>query len=101
MAQKLTQLAQTTVTTAGTRVQLNSGTSFRTASVQVQAAYTNSGYVYVGDSSVSSTVGIALAPGDCVCIEGEEGQYVDIADIYVDASVNSSKVNVSYLKQRN
>lgn len=105
MALKLTQLGQVTVTSAGTRVQITA-TSTPTYYVTIQADPGNSGTIYVGDSSVSSTVcAAALSAGASIRIEGPKYRNstdeVVLSDIYVDASANSQKVNVGYLKNRN
>lgn len=75
----------TSVTTAGTRVQLASNTV--TQGFILQAPSTNSGIIYVGGSNVSSTVyGAELQAGQSTSI------YVDNTDrIYIDSSVNGDK----------
>lgn len=103
MALKLTQLAQGTVTTAGTPVQATAARIYA-YSVVVSSDSKNTGKVYVGDSAVASTSGIELDPGQSVTITPEQirGQTEELllSDIYVDASVNSSKFRISYLARR-
>lgn len=77
----------TAVTTAGTRVQLasNVGNGF-----VLQAPSTNTGLIYVGGSTVSSTVyGAELQPGQST------GLAIDNTNkVYVDSSVNGDKCAV-------
>jgi hypothetical protein len=83
---------QSTVTTAGTQVQLNS-TSTGVVTVSIKALSTNTGVIYVGDSNVSSSNGRELQIGESIDI--------DIANlnlIYIDSSVNGE--GVSYVAVR-
>lgn len=77
----------TTVTTAGTRVQLASHT-FEAGILQ--APSTNSGLIYVGGSTVSSSdYGAELQPGQST------GVAIDnTSKIYIDSSVNGDKCAV-------
>ncbi len=76
---------KTTVTTAGTRVQLGSNVI---SGVILEAPSTNSGLIYVGGSNVSSTVfGAELQPGQSTSIAIDNTN-----KIYVDSSVNGDKV---------
>lgn len=84
---------------------MNSGTSLQAAKLLIQAANSNSGVIYVGDSSVAAAQCIELKAGEVLVlnpdtVEGDDVlAYVDVADIWVDASVNAQKVNVTYLKR--
>ena len=80
----------TTVTTAGTRVALSSSTSI--ASVTVKASATNTGYIYVGSSSVSSSNGFQLSARDAVSIDID-----NLSKVYIDSSVNGEGVSYIYL----
>lgn len=97
---KLIPIQQLTVATAGTRVQANSGTSRHATTVIIQALTGNTGNVYVGDSTVASTLGLALAPGASITLnadqdlENEDKTYIDVADIWVDSATNANKVNI-------
>lgn len=79
---------QKTVATAGTAEALAASTTVK--SVVIKALYSNTGTVYVGDSSVSSTTGIELAAGDSVALEID-----DLSKIYLDVSVSGE--GVSYI----
>ncbi len=79
---------QTTVTTAGTEVQLNANQACK--SVIIKALSTNTGIMYVGNdgaNAVSSSTGYPLSKDDYVVLE-----VLNLNNIYVDASVNGEKV---------
>ena len=79
---------QTTVTTAGTEVAL--GSQQIGAPLMVKALTTNTGLVYVGESSggVSSSTGMPLSAGEVVIFEFV-GQ---LAALWVDSAVNGEGV---------
>lgn len=74
-----------TVTTAGNRVALASSQAVR--SVCIKALITNTGYIYVGDSSLSSTNGFQLLAGDTVSLD-----ISNLNTIYIDSSVSGEGV---------
>lgn len=76
----------TTVTTAGTAVPLSSSTSIR--EVIVQAKRANTGVIYVGGSSVDSTRGRVLVPGQASEIISID----NLSKVYVDADNNGEGV---------
>lgn len=79
---------QTTVTTAGTEVQLNANQACK--SVIIKALSTNTGIMYVGNdgnNAVSSSTGYPLSKDDYVVLE-----VLNLNNVYVDASVNGEKV---------
>jgi hypothetical protein len=79
---------QTTVTTAGTEVQLNANQACR--SVIIKALSTNTGIMYVGNdgaNAVSSSTGYPLNKDEYVVLE-----VLNLNGIYVDSSVNGEKV---------
>jgi hypothetical protein len=105
MAQLLKSNAAKNVTTAGTRVQLTT-TDTITSSVIIQAKNSNTGTIYVGDSTVSSTQGLELSPGESIAFTGDnrnEGQADELvlSDIWLDSSVNGEGVQWAYYKKRN
>ena len=77
---------QKNVTTAGTRVPL--GTTQKYKEINIIAKDTNTGYIYVGNSTVDSTNGAILPKGGYVTL-----QFIDIADVYIDSSVNGEGVS--------
>lgn len=79
-----------TVTTAGTRVQLQT-TKNLFKSIVIVAKDNNTGRIYVGGSDVASTTNLGLAPGDSVTFSTHLP--VDLSDIYIDASVSAEGVD--------
>lgn len=101
------KLLQTTVTvtTAGTRVPLKTGNGLYTQSVEISAASTNVGDVYIGPDSVASTTALGLSPGETTTINapmvsGTHGD-IDLSQIYVDADNNGDKIFITYLARVN
>lgn len=76
---------KTTVTTAGTRVALASTQAI--TSVVVKALAANTGIIYVGNVTVASTNGFALAAGDSVALD-----IANLATVYLDSSTNTQSV---------
>lgn len=95
-----------TVTTAGTRVQAITDSDYKPTSIYFEALGTNTGYIYVGLSTVSSTVHISrLSAGEGIEIKadgiGGHGRIgstgIQASAFYVDSSVSGEKVQVTYL----
>lgn len=72
-------------TTSGVRVALASSTPVK--SVTVKALSTNTGLVYLGNATVTSSNGHVLESGDCVDID-----ITNLATIYLDVSVTGEGV---------
>ena len=90
-----------TVTDAGTREQLTSLEKMVPA-LTITAERTNTGYVYVGDKTVSSTqYMVELDAEDSVTISAAELGWprgmLSIKDIYLDVSVSTDGVAVGWL----
>ncbi len=87
------------VTTAGTRVTLVASNLF-TASVIIQAKCANTGFIYVGDSTVTSANGIRLSACDKLSLTFDavpgKADPLDLLKVYIDASVNGEGVNLLY-----
>ena len=81
---------QKTVASAGTAEALAASTTC--VSITMKALLTNTGSVYVGDSSVDSSNGFILAAGDALALD-----ISDLATIYLDADVNGEGVSFIYL----
>jgi len=83
----------TTVTTAGTDVVLAASTPAKM--VMIQAQTDNTGIIAVGASGVDATVatgsGVALAAGDSITLPID-----NLADIFIDATVNGEGVRYTY-----
>lgn len=88
------------VTTAGTRVAL-SATSLVVRSFKIRANTGNTGFIYLGDSSVSSTTGFELDDEDVyefICPSGKNINEIDLSTVYIDSSVNGEGVTVFWMK---
>lgn len=78
------------VTTAGSAEPLvASSTPFK--NLDVQAKFANTGNIYIGGSTVSSSRGIALVPGS-----SRNYKNGDLNDIYIDVDTNGEGVTFSY-----
>lgn len=77
---------QKNVTTAGTQVALGTTQVYKELTVIAKA--TNTGNIYVGDSTVDSTTGAILPAGGFLTFH-----FVDIADVYIDSDVNGEGVS--------
>lgn len=81
---------KTTVTTAGTRVPLAASTA--STSITIRALSTNTGLIYVGNSSVSSSNGFQLSARETVSMDLD-----NLAKVFIDSSVNGEGVTYIYL----
>ena len=82
----------TTISSAGTRVQLNNVTN-RVKFVRVKALAGNSGLAYIGVSDVAATVGYELSAGNEHELNfGEFGGSVPANIFYADAATNGDKI---------
>lgn len=77
------------VATPGTQVALATSTACRRVTIQAKIA--NTGYIYVGDSSVSSSNGIALSAGNSITLNVNG---LDI--IYIDADTGGEGITFLY-----
>lgn len=88
-----------TVTTAGTRVQL-SATSVAVESVTIQPKAANTGTIYVGGPSVSSSNGTRLpspaTSNSSITFTRDEDGIDELSDIWLDASVSGEGVVFTY-----
>ncbi len=75
------------VTGTGSAVALGSAAAIK--GVRVQADYTNTTNLRVGDANISTTRGIQLAPGDALFIET-----ANASNIYLIAESGSPKANI-------
>lgn len=98
-----------TVTAAGTRVQVTTDTSIKPSAVYFEALATNTGQIYIGDSSVSSTVYFARLPipsttsapsWSISTVDGggrASGTELQLSNFWLDASVSGEKVQITYV----
>ena len=83
---------QTSVTTAGTAVPLST-TSTSILSVTVKANIGNVGNIFIGGSTVSSSVGFILGQGDGISLEIN-----NLTKVYIDAANNADGCSYIYVK---
>lgn len=91
-----------TITTSGTRVQVST-TDLFVRKMIVAGHSANTGHIYLGDSGVSSTVGLHLKVGapPTVIEAGQVGgrdDFFNLKDFWVDASVNGEKLSIMYFQ---
>ena len=82
---------QKDVTTAGTAEPLSS-TSIPCRAIAIKAKSTNTGNIYVGDSSVSSSTGFILRGSESITLDID-----DVSKVYIDADVDGEGVSFIYL----
>lgn len=84
---------RTVVTTAGTRVQVNN-TPRRVLSILFKGRDSNTGKVYVGDSTVASTAGVELKANQALNVRFLDSRVSGIfSDFWVDAATNGDIVD--------
>lgn len=98
MSVQLVDFPQVTVATAGAEQRLISAPEDKIVKLYITAMASNTGNIFIGGSTVSTTRGIKLVPGGRVEIYNG-GEFVDAYNIYVDSASNGDKVNVAALKR--
>ena len=88
--------ADKTVAAAGTAEAI-SATSQRVRSITIVAKDNNTGRVYVGGSDVASTTNRGLQAGDVLTHTSVSG-WLDLKDVYIDASVSGEGVDYYAVK---
>jgi hypothetical protein len=86
-----------TVAAAGTRERLVAA-SLKVKSVTIVARSTNTGQIYVGGVDVASTTNFGLDASESVTFTTPEKHYIDLFEIYLDASVNGDDVDFYAVK---
>lgn len=103
MALLLSTSSVVVVTTAGTRVPL-SLEARPLPSIVIQGNVTNKRNIYLGDSTVTRTNGIAIGPGETVEITGSEAgsatEELIFSDLYIDADVSGESVRIAFFKRK-
>ncbi len=100
-----------TITTHGTRVQVTATTTILPVAVYFEALASNTGQIYIGNSTVSSTSYFARLPIPSTTVSsswsisagttGQGGRVgstgLQLSNFYVDSSVDGDKVQVTYV----
>lgn len=97
MAIKVKTVAIVTVDKAGTRKQL-SESPILVYSASIQSLRTNTGYQYIGDSTVTAANGQEFGPSDVVEVEspnGVRGEQFDLSEIFVDSTTDGAEFRIS------
>jgi hypothetical protein len=96
MSVKLVTYPQVTVATAGTEQRVVSAPVDKALKLFITAPAANTGSVFIGDSSVSSTRGITVIKGTTLELS-LEGEYIDVHNIWADVATNGDKLDVAVL----
>ena len=81
-----------TVSSAGTAVQFEA-TGISVRSIYILAPDTNTGLIYLGSSTVSSSLGPRMAPGKELTLSVAPGELpINLSQLYVDAASSSDKI---------
>lgn len=86
------------VTTAGTRIPFTATAPTGARLIIIQANSGNTGVIYIGDITVSSTVfGVKLAAGVSIAIanDGNDAKF-DLSQFYADAGTSNDGFSVLY-----
>lgn len=97
---KVLKFLNKNITSAGTREQLTTATDKQAREFTIQGLHSNTGSVWLGDDTVSSTVhAIGLDPGEKHTFKaGDFGSnsVFNLSDFYVDVETNGNDVAVSW-----
>lgn len=98
MAVLLKTIPIVTLAVAGQRKRLSENHQM-VSSVTIQSFRSNTGYQYVGDSTVNSSNGQEFGPGDMAEIDAPMGsrgpEEFDLYDIFVDSSTNGAEFRIT------
>lgn len=100
MAQKSKVLTAVTIATSGTR-QAITALDRNAVSIMIQADSLNTGKIYIGDSTVTTSNGIELAAGETFVLTPDIGdKEIILSDIYLDTQTNGNVARIQYLSSR-
>jgi len=99
MAVVLRTLAQRTVTAAGTEVQLTAATVNNVVKAWVTCPAANTGSIYIGDASVSTTRGIEVPRATTLVLDCFGTELLDLNNMWVDAATSGDDFQVTYLER--
>ncbi len=96
MAQGVVHNGSKTVTTSGTPVPL-SATKVMCNWILMHPLAANTGIIYIGGSTVTSTSGVAMGVGNSDVLWPSAGSNMyDLSTIYIDASVSGEGIQFIY-----
>lgn len=104
MSVKVQTLSPVIVASAGTAVQVDSNET-PVSSLILQAQDSNTGSLFVGDSTVTSTNGLEVVPGATIEITGDsfgrgQSNEIILSDIYVNATTSGDRARAAAFRQR-
>lgn len=80
-----------------------SATPLAVASVLIQADYTNVGNIVVGDSNVTPSSGIEIAPGGSYTLGDDvrpgQSDEIYLNELYINSATSGNKARVQYFKK--
>lgn len=91
---------QITIAAAGTRQRVSATDLFvRSIVVQGDPSLAADEFIFVGGDNVSATAGIALGANVSIAVEnpGDPTAYINLRDVWLDATDNGLLANVIYL----
>lgn len=101
-------MIEKTITTAGTRVQVSTDDTILAAAIYCETPRANTGYIYIGGSTVSSSVFFhefaigkdtwSMSSPTAGSGGRAAGCCFKLSDLYVDSSVNGEKIKITYLQ---
>lgn len=104
MSTKLTTFSRASLASSNVAQQVASS-AIAVASLTIQAESTNTGSIFIGDSTVTTTSGIEVGPGDCAVLEGPLGprgpEEFLISEVYIVGANAGDKVRLSAFRRRN
>ena len=84
------------VASAGTAVAIGTRPAIGTCIIQADTGNTRK--VFIGDSSVETSTGISLDPGDSMSLQGPQGRgwtdEYNLSDIFVDAANSADLIRI-------
>lgn len=103
MAMQITTFPPVTIASGGVAVRI-SNLNLWVTSVTIEAAFTNVSKINVGDSTVTSSNGIEVTPGDTCAIEAPDGARnmaeMLLSDIWVVSATAGDSVRVAAFKRK-
>lgn len=104
MSSKLVTLPVVTVVSAGTAVPLTLQPTLA-RSIVIQASYSNTGHLYIGDATVDATNGQELPPGDTMEIVGDaratgSTDELVLNTIYINSATSGNSARIIITKNQ-
>ena len=101
---------QKSVAAAGTAESIYAAGSLEVSELSVKAKSTNTGLIFIGNSSVDSSNGYILAAGESFSFSNlllsrrgavTDDPFIDMNTVYIDSGTNGDGVSVAYIERNN